>query len=261
MVNILISNDDGVDAPGILAAKQAIEDLANVTVVAPMDENSGVGRSLTVFKPLKIKYTVLNDGGKAYGISGTPADSVSLGIHHILNEKPDLVIAGINKGQNICRGELTSSGTVSAALEAASHGVPAIAVSLSIDPSSVEYVNGKHILKEPLDFSFAGKILAKVSKKVLNKGLPEGVDLLNLNVPSNPISDEIKVSKLAKKMFNTSIIEKEDKFGEKFYILAPELVHDFDKGTDGYCLRVERCSSLTPLKLDLTGNIANLKDW
>lgn len=261
MVNILISNDDGVDAPGILAAKKSLENLGKITVVAPMDENSGVGRSLTVFKPLKIKYSVLGDGSKAYAVSGTPADSISLGIHHILDKKPDLVIAGINKGQNICRGELTSSGTVSAALEAASHGVPAIAVSLSIDPSSVEYVNGKHVLKKPLNFSFAGEILAKLAKKVLKKGLPDGVDLLNLNVPSNPISDEIKISKLAKKMFNTSIIEQEDKFGEKFYILAPKLVQDFEKGTDGYCLRVERCSSLTPLKLDLTGSITNLKEW
>ena len=112
-MNILISNDDGVFAPGILAAKQAVEDLADVTVVAPDKNNSSVGRRLTLFKHLKIESCELEDKSRAYSVSGSPADSVVVGAKYVMDEKPDLVISGINQGVNISC-DITSSGTVCA---------------------------------------------------------------------------------------------------------------------------------------------------
>ncbi|MEE0902411.1 MAG: 5'/3'-nucleotidase SurE, partial [Methanobrevibacter sp.] len=100
-MNILISNDDGVFAPGILAAKQAVEDIANVVVVAPDENNSSVGRRLTLFKHLELKECELEDGSKAYSVSGSPADAVIVGADYVMDEKPDLVITGINQGVNI----------------------------------------------------------------------------------------------------------------------------------------------------------------
>ena len=100
-MNILISNDDGVFAQGILAAKQAVEDIANVTVVAPDKNNSSVGRRITLFKHLKLESCKLEDGSSAYGVSGSPADSVIVGVDYVMDEKPDLVIAGINSGTEL----------------------------------------------------------------------------------------------------------------------------------------------------------------
>ncbi len=100
-MNILISNDDGVFAPGILAAKQAVEDIANVTVVAPDKNNSSVGRRLTLFKHLKIDSYELEDGSQAYSVSGSPADAVIVGADYVMDLMPDLVITGINQGVNI----------------------------------------------------------------------------------------------------------------------------------------------------------------
>ena len=113
-MNILISNDDGVFAPGILAAKQAVEDLANVVVVAPDENNSSVGRRLSLFKHLKVESCELADGSEAYSVSGSPADSVVVGATYVMDERPDLVITGINQGVSLCC-DITSSGTVCAA--------------------------------------------------------------------------------------------------------------------------------------------------
>ena len=126
-MNILISNDDGVFAPGILAAKQAVEDIANVTVVAPNENNSSVGRRLTLFKHLKLEECELEDGSPGYSLAGSPADRVVVGENYVMDTKPDLVISGINQGVNISS-DITSSGTVCAALEAVSIGIPAIRV-------------------------------------------------------------------------------------------------------------------------------------
>ena len=261
MVKILLSNDDGVNAPGIFAAKKALEDLGDIIVVAPDDEHSGLGRSLTVMKPLKINKTKLKDGSLAYGVSGTPSDSVSLGIHQIMDEKPDIVIAGINLGRNICKSEITKSGTVGACLEGVNSGIPSIAASLSIDMNDVKFENNQlKFIKEP-NFEFAAEILHKITKKVLNKGLPQGVDLLNLNIPSYQSSDEINITSLAEKMFHTDIITQKDENEEEYYLISPNMIKNYEKDTDGYALLNNKTVSLTPLRYDMTGNIENLKNW
>lgn len=271
-MNILISNDDGVFAPGILAAKQAVEDLADVTVVAPDKNNSSVGRRLTLFKHLELKTCTLEDGSSAYSVSGSPADAVVVGANYVMEEKPDLVICGINQGVNISC-DITSSGTVCAALEAVSLGIPAIAVSLFIDPktSFKQDENGEWYVD--YDFTLTKKVLHDIVLKIINDGFPDGVDLFNLNVPSNYDSEEIRITSLAHKMLDKQVIDNTNKEKEELFnypldenqksddliMITSDLVKEYDEGSDGYALLVEKRPSLTPLNANMTYH--ELKDW
>ena len=252
MKRILISNDDGINAPGILAAKKAVEDLGEVTIVAPDKEHSGLGRSLSVMKPLTFKKTKLNDGSIGYGVSGTPTDAVTIGINYIMDKTPDLVIAGINSGRNISVSEITKSGTVGAALEAVNNKIPSIAISQSIDACDFKIENNKAKLIKPLNFDYAGKILHKISEKILKNGLPQDVDLLNINVPSHPASEEIKITKLSEKMFNPEIIKNKNENNETYYLIKPNMIEKYGKETDGYVLLNEKIVSITAIKSDMT---------
>ncbi len=271
-MNILISNDDGVFAPGILAAKQAVEDIANVVVVAPDENNSSVGRRLSLFKHLKLTSCELEDGTLAYSVSGSPADAVIVGTDYVMDEKPDLVISGINQGVNISC-DITSSGTVCAALEAVSMGIPAIAVSLFIDPKSAykQDENGEWYVD--YDFTLTKKVLHDLVLKIKNEGFPQGVDLFNLNVPSNYESEEVKITELSHKMLDKKVIDntdsakseifnyhlKENQESDDLVMIASDLVSEYEDTSDGYALFVEKRPSLTPLNVNMTSK--NLKDW
>ena len=271
-MNILISNDDGVFAPVILAAKQAVEDLGNVYVVAPDENNSSVGRRLSLFKHLKINQCKLEDGSLAYSVSGSPADSVVVGAKYVMDVKPDLVISGINQGVNISC-DITSSGTVCAALEAVSLGVPAIAVSLFMDPktSYKQDEDGNWYLD--YDFTLTKKVLHDLVLKIINDGFPDGVDLFNLNVPSNYLKEDVKITKLAHKMLDKNVIDNTDKQKEDIFnyplednqssdgliMIVSDLVSEYDEGSDGYALMVDKCPSLTPLDVNMT--FKELKNW
>lgn len=271
-MNILISNDDGVNAPGILAAKQAVEDIANVTVVAPDENNSSVGRRLTLFKHLKLNSCELEDGSPAYSVSGSPADSVVVGARYVMDEKPDLVISGINQGVNISC-DITSSGTVCAALEAVSLGIPAIAVSLFMDPKTAyeKDENGEWHIN--YDFELTKKVLHDLVLKIIDEGFPEGVDLFNLNVPSNYESEEVAITHLSPKMLDKMVIDNttqekakifnypldENQENEDLIMITPDLVSEYEEGSDGYALLVEKRPSLTPLNVDMTSG--EFKDW
>ena len=269
-MNILITNDDGVFAPGILAAKQAVEDLGNVAVVAPAENNSSVGRRLTLFKHLKITSCKLEDNSPAYSVSGSPADSVIVGADYIMENKPDLVISGINSGVNISA-DITSSGTVCAALEAVSFGIPAVAASLYVDPKKgyVKDENGNW--QRHYDFSSAKIVLHNLVEKIIDKGFPEGVNLFNLNVPADCDSYDMKITKLAPKMINKRVIDKTDKDMGEFFnynlderddeaiMIAPDLVTEYDKDSDGYTVIIKKRPSLTPLDINMTSD--KLKNW
>ena len=271
-MNILISNDDGVFAPGILAAKQAVEDIANVTVVAPDKNNSSVGRRLTLFKHLELKSCRLDDGSPAYSVSGSPADCVVVGTDYVMDERPDLIICGINQGVNISC-DITSSGTVCAALEAVSLGIPAIAVSLFMDPktSFKQDENGEWYVD--YDFTLTKKVLHDLVLKIIDEGFPKGVDLFNLNVPSNYDSEDVKITKLAHKMLDKQVIDNTDKEKEEIFkypldenqtgddliMIVSDLVKDYPEGSDGHALLVEKRPSLTPLNANMTFH--ELDDW
>jgi len=252
MHRILVTNDDGVYASGLQAAARSVEGLGEVVVAAPSGQKSGVGRSISVFEPLRFAEVNLN-GFKAYAVTGTPTDSVIIGIFAILKQMPDLVVSGINVGENISSDAVTTSGTIGAALEAASYGIPAIAASIqAIDQGDkFDMHHG-----EKHSFEVATKILRRVATRVLEHGLPEGVDVLNLNVPVSAREDtEIVVTRLARKIFKTSVQERFDPRGRPYYWIDGELIFCDKEGTDVQTVYQERKISITPLSLDSTSRI------
>ncbi|MEE8403236.1 MAG: 5'/3'-nucleotidase SurE [Candidatus Hydrothermarchaeaceae archaeon] len=242
---ILVVNDDGINAPGIRAAVEAVKGIDKVVVVAPAVQQSGVGRSISLFSPVSISKGKVA-GVDAYSISGTPVDAVIAGIYGILGEAPDLLISGINVGENMSS-EATTSGTVGAALEGASQGIPSIAVSIH-STEAIKFVS----MEYDIDFSAAKKVVKKLAKHVLKNGLAEGVDLLNVNIPAKVEKMEVEITRLARRMYTTSVEERRDPRGRKYYWIAGEPINDAEVGTDVHTVRVDKRISITPLKLDFT---------
>ncbi|MBQ6512106.1 5'/3'-nucleotidase SurE [Methanobrevibacter sp.] len=253
----LISNDDGITASGILAAKKAVENLCDTCVIAPETQQSGIGHALTLYEPLRVNKYTLKDGSFGYGVSGTPTDAVTIGLFQLLDEKPDIMISGINTGFNLGQAELTTSGTLGAAIEAASFGIPTIAISQEVIRDDIKFENGEI----EIDFDFAGKMLNKISKIVLKKGLPEGIDLLNVNIPENPVNEEFEVVKLGKRMYTPIMHKRLDPRGKPYYWIGGEPYDSDVPGSDGYELRKAHKTTVTPLKIDLTSDMTLLKEW
>ena len=251
----LISNDDGITASGILAAKKAVEDLCDTCVVAPIMQQSGIGHALTLYEPVRVDKFTLKDGSTGYGVSGTPTDAVTIGLFEILDEKPDIMISGINTGYNLGKGELTTSGTLGAALEAASFSIPSIAISQEVIRDDVKFDTGE----VEIDFAFAGKMLKKLVKIVLKKGLPEGIDLLNVNVPVQPCDEEFEVARLGNRMFSPIVEKRLDPRGKPYYWINGTTYDSDGPGTDNYELRISQKTTVTPLKIDLTSEMGSLK--
>ena len=253
MNQILVTNDDGVYASGLQAAARSVQDLGSVVVAAPSGQKSGVGRSVSVFEPLRYAQVNLN-GFQAYAVTGTPVDSVIIGIFAIMKgELPDLVVSGINVGENISTDTVTTSGTIGAALEAASYGIPSIAASIQVVDQGDKF-DMHH--GEKHNFEVATKVLRRVATKVLKHGLPEGVDVLNLNVPADATEDtEIVVTRLARKIFKTTVQERFDPRGRPYYWIDGDLICCDKEGTDVQTIYQDRKISLTPLTLDSTARI------
>ncbi len=255
MVTILITNDDGLYSAGLKASYEALKDLGDVYVVAPAMQKSGVGRSISIMEPIRISEVNVN-GMKAYAVDGTPTDAVILGIHKIVGHIPDIVVSGINLGENISTESVTTSGTVGAALEAATQGSAAIAISLEVpDVDKFEFVF------KPFDFSFAIKILRKLAETIIEKGMPEGVDVFNVNIPSKP-NGEVEITRLARRLYRTRIEERLDPRGRKYYWIDGTEIEDAEEGTDLHAIRNGKVS-ITPLTLDSTARVDfnNLRRW
>jgi 5'-nucleotidase len=256
-MRILITNDDGVNSSGIMAAKKAVEDLGKIDVVAPATQQSGIGHALTLFEPIRVTATHLPDGSEAFSVSGTPTDAVIVGIYELTESKPDLVISGINIGENLGKSELSTSGTIGAAMEAAVHGVPAIAVSLQVTRGDIKFHDG-HV---DVDFRHSAKILYTVAKKIIDKGLPSGVDFLNLNIPSHPSSDKIKLTRLGERMYKIHIKKRLDPRGRPYYWIDGDPIENDEFGTDVHVLKEERNATITPISLDCTSKLELMKGW
>lgn len=253
----LLSNDDGITASGILASKKAVENLCDTYVVAPETQQSGIGHALTLYEPLRVNEYTLRDGSIGYGVSGTPTDAVTIALFEIMDEKPDLMISGINTGFNLGKAELTTSGTLGAAIEAASFGIPTIAISQEVTRDDIKFEKGKI----EIDFDFASKMLNKLAKIVLKKGLPEGIDLLNVNIPANPSDEEFKVVRLGDRMYSPIIQKRQDPRGKPYYWINGEPYELDGPGSDSYELRREQKTTITPIKIDLTSDMSSLKEW
>ena len=158
-----LSNDDGIDASGILAAKQVADEFGETIVVAPSNQQSGIGHALTLVEPIRVNEVNLRDGDVGYAVTGTPTDAVTIGIYELMDEKPDLVVSGISTGRNTGKGELSTSGTIGAATEAASYGIPTIAVSQHTPDDKIKFDEG-HI---EIDFSSSQKVLRNIIQRSL----------------------------------------------------------------------------------------------
>ncbi len=249
MKEILIVNDDGINSPGIIAAVEALKDLGRVTVVAPATQQSVVGRSLYMLEPLRIFEVPMPNADKAYSLGGTPVDSVIVALHELLDARPDLIVSGINIGENMSC-EITTSGTVCAAMEGANQGVPSIAVSLHpLEERRSDKYKNPHLF----DFTLAKDITCRVSKRLLKNGLPEGVDVFNINVPEKGNS-EFKVTTLARNMYSAKVSRRFDPRGRPFLCIDGDPVYDSEEGSDVHTVRILNSVSITPLSLDLTSN-------
>lgn len=246
-MRILLTNDDGIYSKGIRAAVDALQGLGEIYVVAPMFQRSASGRAMTLHRPLRAKRVAYRSVKAAYALDGMPVDCVIFAIARF--GKFDLAISGINLGENLST-EITVSGTASAAIEAATHGIPSIAASLE--------VNWRKTLGdgEGIDFSSASYFLRKIAKSVIKNGLPEGVDMLNVNIPSDATEETaISLTRLARRMFNPTVEERIDPKGNPYYWVVGRRCENFEPGTDAYALKVERKVSVTPINIDMTARI------
>src|SRR5512144_1841328 len=241
-MHILVTNDDGIQAPGLLALAQAMRQIADVTVFAPDRNWSASGHVKTLERPIRVTETFLADGTTGYMSDGAPSDCVALPLLGFV-DKVDLVVSGINPYSNIGH-DVTYSGTVTAALEAVIAGVPGIAFSLASQdkPANV-----------PADYGPAGQMAAIVAKKVLEEGLPEGV-ALNVNIPylSLEAMQGILVTRQGLRVYRDALDRRVDPRGRPYYWIGGEAPTGIaEEGTDVGAL-VEGYVSITPLQLDLT---------
>lgn len=252
MKKILLTNDDGVYSTGLKAAYESVRDIGEVIVVAPSTQKSGVGRGISIFEPLRMSLANV-DGFRAYAVAGTPTDSIIIGIFSIMKEKPDLVLSGFNVGENISTDTVTTSGTIGAALEAASYGIPAIAASIQVLDEGEKFDDHRTYI---YDFEVGIKLVNRIARNILNKGLPDGVDLLNINIPRHATVDtEIEITRLARKIFLTGVEERHDPRGRPYYWINGELIRDAEEGTDVRAVMKKGHISITPLSLDSTAQV------
>jgi len=239
---ILVTNDDGIHADGLKALERSLAAVGTVTVVAPDREMSATSQSISVHTPLRV-YAF---DERHYAVTGTPADAVIIAIHHILKERPHLVVSGINPGGNL--GEnVVYSGTVAAAMEATLHGVPALAVSLA---------SRKH-----LDFSGAAAFAAQLAEKILGEGLPPGV-MLNVNVPRGEVRG-VRITRQSQKISQNLVHEKFDPRGRPYFWLDETArLETAEPDSDYAAIRAHEIS-ITPLQVDRTDykSIERLADW
>ena len=241
-MHILVTNDDGVQAPGLLALAQELRKLGKVTVFAPDKNWSASGHVKTMERPLRVIETTLADGTTAFASDGAPSDCVALPLLGFIEEDIDLVLSGINPYANIGH-DITYSGTVTAAMEAVIAGVKGIAVSL----------NSPEGHKGPLDYSTAAVVARRVAEKVMANGLPKDV-VLNVNVPYRKESElaGYMVTRQGLRVYRDELDSRIDPRGKPYFWIGGEAPTGvFEDGTDFGALE-DGYVSITPLHLDLT---------
>lgn len=251
MLKILLSNDDGINSPGIYHLANCLKEIGIVTLVAPESEKSASGLSITMHKPLRIKKVdIFDDSIDAWCINGTPSDCIKFAIDSLLDETPDIVISGINQGSNLGT-DVLYSGTVSAAIEGAINKVPSIAVSLD----TVQKCN----------FEPYAKIAAKLCKKLYENKIEKGL-VMNINMPYIPINEikGVKVTKLGTRRYKNCFIERLDPRGKSYFWLAGELDEkDINNSNTDVGSINNNYISVTPISFDLTSyeTISKMKKW
>lgn len=254
-MHILVTNDDGVLHPGLLALAQAVRTMGQVTVLAPDRNWTASGHVKTLHRPLRVREVILADGTSALSTDGAPSDAVALALLGVLKDAPpvDLVISGINAGENVGH-DVTYSGTVTAAMEAAIWEIPGIAVSLQLPDNP----------PAQLDYSAAAHFAGLVARQVERLGLPKGV-LLNVNVPYLPLREikGIRITRQGLRIYRDELVQRLDPRNRPYYWIGGEAPSGVvEDGTDFGALD-QGCVSVTPLQLDLTAQdvMDDLKKW
>ncbi len=229
---ILVTNDDGIFSEGIERLADALSGVGEVFTVAPDQERSAAGHSLTLQSPLRAKLV----GPNRWSVDGTPTDSVNWGVLHLLkDERPRLIFSGINLGLNL-GDDVTYSGTVSAAFEGTLIGIPSVAISQEIETG--------------FTFDAAASFAERFARRLLEKPLPPGT-LVNVNVPAGQ-PQGVRVARLGKRRYGETVIEKTDPRGRPYYWIGSTIpVGEMEVGTDISAI-AEKFISMTPLHLDLT---------
>jgi 5'-nucleotidase len=252
----LITNDDGITAPGLLALKKALDALGRTEVFAPDRNWSAASRTRTFHKPLRVDAVPLLDGSVGHATSGTPSDCVSLALLGLLDDRPDLIVSGINAGLNLGR-DVSYSGTVAAAMEGARSGVPAVAVSYDtiLAPS------------DDLDYGRAAEFSARLAGFLLRRPpLPAGI-LLNVNVPYAPAGRSLhaRLTRLGGEAYSNYLVTGKDPHGREYYWISGDPLNEaaaLEAGTDLEAV-AEGYVSITPIHLDMTEHalLTELRSW
>jgi 5'-nucleotidase len=241
-MHILVTNDDGITHPGLLALVQAMQPLGDVTVLAPDTNWSASGHVKTLHRPMRVRKTALSDGTPAFTSDGAPSDCVALAVLGYIKEKIDVVVSGINPYGNL-GDDVTYSGTVTAAMEAAISGLPGIAFSLD-SPTDFQGVK---------DFSASAAIAQRVVREAMQHELPHNT-LLNVNIPFLPLEEilGLRVTRLGLRVYRNELVVRDDPYGRPYYWIGGEAPTGVpEEGTDIGALN-DGFVTITPIHLDMT---------
>jgi len=250
--SILLTNDDGVSSVGLWAAYEALIPIADVTVVAPATQQSAVGRSISIFEPLRANKININ-GIPAWSVAGKPTDSVIIGLY-ALKLTPTMIVSGINIGENLSTESIMTSGTVGAALEGSNQGTKGIAFSLQVEDQGDKFDDPRNLLH---CFDASKKVVHDVVSRVLKHGFSPHTDVINVNIPSE-IKGGYEITSLASKLFHTGVEKRLDPRGRPYFWINGPLYEDAKEGTDVHAIRKGNVS-ITPITLDCT-SYAAIKD-
>lgn len=251
---ILLTNDDSIHSPGLWAAAEALDSLGYVHVVAPRDQQTGAGRSMPIHSSGIIEKMTLHVNGKdwpVFSVDGSPGQAVLHGIYDVIQAKPDLVVSGINYGENVGSG-VTLSGTVGAALEAASLEVPALAVSMQTGREH------HFSLSTEIDFTIAGKITAKIAQKLFETPLPDDVDIIKVDIPIDAtLETPWVITRQSRLRYYFPIPAQRKSLSDRGPVsyeirYTPE---EIEVGSDLHALLIEKKVSITPISIDLTSRV------
>jgi 5'-nucleotidase len=256
-VRVLLTNDDGITAPGLQAARRALREIdgVEVDVIAPDSNRSATARSITTRSPLTVEEVEFGDGDVGYATDGTPVDCVRFAELGLVGGRPDLIISGINHGANL-GDDITYSGTVAAAFEGIVLGIPAVAVSQQSSGGGMGYVSGR------FEFGVAAPFVAELVRRLLTEPMP-GATLINVNCPAGEPAG-IEVTRLGKRIYNDELklVGEESDSRRRYEIYGWQPGYEEIDGTDLYAVAQKRIS-VTPIHFDLTdhGGLDTLRGW
>jgi 5'-nucleotidase len=256
---VMVTNDDSVQSNGVIELARAAAKHAEAIIVAPEQPQSATALSMTFHKPLRVN-RVRKEKFEAYAVSGSPGDCVMIGVNKVLPRRPDLVVSGINIGDNNTFQDILASGTVAAAIESAITGIPAIAFSMEVSGESLfalEY--------DQPDFGNAARIAGEIIGDVLENGMPKGADILNVNFPPKvEPTTPIRLTEVGRRKYADKVIVRRDPRGRPYYWLFGERLTKFPANTDIEAVAIKKNVSITPLVLRMSGpiteDLAGLRD-